>query len=314
MGIRLYQGDNIAVLKTMAANSVDSVVTDPPYGLSFMNKHWDHQVPTLEFWQEVYRVLKPGGHVLSFSGTRTYHRMVVNIEDAGFEIRDQIGWMYGSGWPKSLDVSKAIDKAAGATDAAKQWQGWGTALKPAHEPICVARKPFAGTVAENVLEHGTGAINIDACRVGSDVVGWGGARGGSDDPSQSQGRNYRLGEGEARPVVGRWPANIIHDGSDELFGDHGDASRFFYCAKASKTDRAGSKHPTIKPIALMSYLVKLVTPPGGVVLDPFAGSGTTGQAAAENGFAAILIEMDPEYIEDIRNRLVLFIDEDTNQS
>lgn len=255
----LHLGNCLDVLKKMPDESVDSIVTDPPYGLSFMGKRWDYDVPSVEIWAECLRVLKPGGHLLAFAGTRTQHRMAVRIEDAGFEIRDMIAWVYGSGFPKSLDVSKAIDKAAGAerdvigvredfakrmslskrpgtanvggyvnpqaageitapaTDDARQWHGWGTALKPALEPITVARKPLIGTVVANVLAHGTGALNIDGCRVGIETVGWGGARGGSDDPTQSKGRNYRLGEGEARPVEGRWPANLILSYNEDEF-------------------------------------------------------------------------------------------------
>jgi DNA modification methylase len=361
---------------------VDSIVTDPPYHLTsivkrfgaataapakdrdgayarqsrgFMGKQWDggdiaFQAST---WRLAFDLLKPGGHLLAFSGTRTYHRMACAIEDAGFEIRDQIGWAYGSGFPKSHDVSKAIDKAAGAarevvgvsqnwrdskrdrekdnrmevrgenaglvtapaTDAARQWQGWGTSLKPAWEPIVVARKPLIGTVAENVLAHGTGALNIDGCRIGTEVVGWGGAKGGSDDPSQSQGRNYRLGEGEARPIAGRWPANLIHDGSEEVLRCFPEieesAARFFYTPKADAGDRLGSKHPTVKPVDLMAYLCRLVTPPGGLVLDPFAGSGTTGMACLREGFRAILIEREAEYIADIKRRLAHVKGEDT---
>ena len=257
--LQLHHGDCLEVMRAMPSNSVDSIVTDPPYGLSFMGKKWDYDVPSVEIWAECLRVLKPGGHLLAFAGTRTQHRMAVRIEDAGFEIRDMIFWCYASGFPKSLDVSKAIDKAAGAerevvgvredfarraglaerpntanaggyanpqnagqitapaTEAARQWKGWGTALKPALEPITMARKPLAGTVTTNVLEHGTGALNIDGCRVGSDIVGWGGARGGSEDPTQSRGRNYRLGEGEARPVAGRWPANLILSYNEDEF-------------------------------------------------------------------------------------------------
>ena len=339
----LHLGDCLDVLKTMPEASVDSVVTDPPYGLRFMGKAWDYDVPTVEVWREVFRVLKPGGHLLAFAGTRTQHRMACAIEDAGFEIRDMIAWVYGSGFPKSLDVSKAIDKAAGAerevvgqdtkasstsgasalptvggstiyknwditapaTEAAKQWEGWGTALKPSLEPITVARKPLVGTVAANVLEHGTGAINVDGCRV---------------DPA------------------GRWPANLIHDGSDEVVGlfpetsaggypacrntsgysggleqgktphgavrtDSGSAARFFYAAKANKAERKGSKHPTVKPLDLMRYLCRLVTPPGGVVLDPFMGSGTTIEAALAEGFQAVGIERDLESFEDTQRRI-----------
>ena len=294
---QLHHGDCLEVLRSMPDCSVDSIVTDPPYGLSFMGKKWDYDVPSVDVWVECLRVLKPGGHLLAFAGTRTQHRMAVRIEDAGFEIRDMIAWVYGSGFPKSLDVSKAIDKAAGAerevvgrkavtrvmdgsdlvggnvragfvsvtapsTDAAKEWQGWGTALKPALEPITVARKPLIGTVAENVLQHGTGAINVDGGRV----------------------------EG------GRWPANFIHDGSEEAIDLLKDSARFFYCAKASKADRGENHHPTVKPTDLMRYLCRLVTPPNGIVLDPFNGSGSTGCAAVLEGFQYIGIEREAEYI------------------
>ena len=397
----------------MDENSVDSIVTDPPYGLGFMGKEWDHGVPSVEFWKHAYDVLKPGGHLLAFSGSRTYHRMVCAIEDAGFEIRDQIMWVYGSGFPKSLDVSKAIDKAAGAerevvgrktrpdgtqrtteggrdsttfianavsgdafettpsTDAAQQWQGWGTALKPAHEPICVARKPLIGTVAANVLHWGTGAINVDGCRVaGGEIANAGGTRrsGGI------MGASEPLGGWEPQHT-GRWPANLIHDGSDEVLAafpvtksgsltaaqqvnggfagtvncygtataggtneyaaNEGSAARFFYCAKASKKDRdermddapdlvlamsnqakaelargnmhegdsginsakvRKNNHPTVKPTDLMAYLCRLVTPPGGVILDPFMGSGSTGKAALREGFRFIGCELDDGYM------------------
>jgi site-specific DNA-methyltransferase (adenine-specific) len=379
-----------------------------------MGKKWDYDVPTVEVWAECLRVLKPGGHLLAFAGTRTQHRMAVRIEDAGFEIRDMIAWVYGSGFPKSLDVSKAIDKAAGAerekirkpsaatayssaagnlrpwmeraqelgytevdgdqpaTDAARQWAGWGTALKPALEPITVARKPLSGTVAATVLEHGTGALNVDGCRV----------EAGSDHAANCSRSNVtgiwapHTGAGgvstEAHPQ-GRWPANLIHDGSEEVlacfpdtksgkpgvrrkehetsamagrlgvtgeqevgYGDAGSAARFFYSPKASKRDRdegledmarkasAASEfrpnhtekaaqgedgnpygrwgprqnnHPTVKPTELMRYLCRLVTPPGGVVLDPFMGSGSTGKGAMLEGFRFIGIERDPDYFE-----------------
>lgn len=537
----LHLGDNLATLRAMPGSSVDSIVTDPPYGLSFMGKKWDYDVPSVELWQECLRVLKPGGHLLAFAGTRTQHRMAVRIEDAGFEIRDMIAWVYGSGFPKSLDVSKAIDKAAGvdrevvgpnpwadrgglvrantygeptrppetspATDAARQWQGWGTALKPALEPITVARKPLEGTVAENVLEHGTGAINVDGCRVGNETVKIcnyksTGAQGCITHTGVAghSGREY-----EERSSQGRWPANLIHDGSEEVlaafpqtapspkvpvrqggqkssggimnatggdregygvgYGDTGSAARFFKCCpsdrvcplcnlthakacnniqvwksilvssaekrgwtsqatsefiarvnaigpaserivqnvksagnlcdscaisiavalvaiktsdfsneelqaildytgncnnsiltqnlacfaelwanidiipttkslsllfgsvqdvtgnftrqdtkageelkcepsrfayvpKASKRDRdEGNFHATVKPTNLMRYLCRLVTPPGGVVLDPFMGSGSTGKAAMLEGFRFIGCELSEEYFK-----------------
>lgn len=413
--ITLYGGDNRDVLRDLPDNSIDSIVTDPPYALvsivkrfggknakpandndvyarasrGFMGKQWDTgEVAFSEvFWAECLRVLKPGGHVAAFSGTRTYHRMACAIEDAGFEIRDQLAWAYGSGFPKSHDVSKAIDKAAGAerekvrdynprnpkatgggkdgtegatrpwieaamergyhekagnepaTDAAREWQGWGTALKPSWEPICLARKPLIGTVAENVLEHGTGAINVDGCRVGTEG---GTAKGRSADKSQTDSVGGYLNAKAGKPIdAGRWPANIIHDGSDEvvaafpeiktslakvtskpgsvygngaglpshtgIYGadETGSAARFFYTAKADKQDRMGSKHPTVKPVDLMQWLCRLITPPGGTVLDPFAGSGSTGEAAWREGFKAILCEREEEYQADIVERLRL---------
>jgi len=362
----LHLGDCLEVLRAMPDKSVDAVVTDPPYGLSFMGKRWDYDVPSVAIWAECLRVLKPGGHLLAFAGTRTQHRMAVRIEDAGFEIRDMIAWVYGSGFPKSLDVSKAIDKAAGAeravtgsrmgdvgiqggnfsnktqrgvielkdapaTTEAQQWAGWGTALKPSWECITMARKPLAGTVAANVLEHGTGALNVDGCRVGD-----------GDDKGVwpiTQRRHadltWTVQPVETDATKGRWPANLIHDGSDEVVGlfpqqqsggfsqgmvqhsrtfnvakgveaervrdarapDTGSAARFFYIAKASRDDRdPGNTHPTVKPTDLMRYLCRLVTPPGGIVLDPFMGSGSTGKAAMLEGFGFIGIEREaPSY-------------------
>lgn len=305
----IHIGNCLEVLKGIPDDSVDSIVTDPPYGLSFMGKKWDYDVPEQAIWEECLRVLKPGGYLLAFSGARTQHRMAVRIEDAGFEIRDMIAWVYGSGFPKSMDVSKAIDKAAGAerkitspaTDAARQWQGWGTALKPALEPITVARKPFKGTVAANVLEWGTGAINIDGCRVVGDV--WtrrtpykDNIKGGQLHAAKSES-TYACGP-QSGNELGRWPANLIHDGSDETTGFLGSAARFFYCAKAGKKDRGeGNNHPTVKPTDLMTYLCRLVTPTGGVVLDPFMGSGSTGKAAVREGFRFVGIEMDESYLK-----------------
>ena len=352
----LHTGNCLEVLKEFPDNCIDSIVTDPPYGLSFMGKKWDYDVPSVDIWRECLRVLKPGGHLLSFAGTRTQHRMAINIEDAGFEIRDMIAWVYGSGFPKSLDVSKAIDKAAGAerevigqqvrkndrdanslkmgrvsdvfditapaTEAARQWEGFGTSLKPALEPITVARKPLIGTVAENVLRHGTGALNIDGCRVQvdpGDANHRAPSRGNSGVNSMSGvgGHNGNL------QTAGRWPANITHDGSEEVVGlfpqakgvvSNGSAARFFYCAKCSKRDRnAGlgdsdngpqtNGHPTVKPTDLMRYLCRLVTPPGGTVLDPFMGSGSTGKAAMKEGFDFIGIDMDETYVEIAEKRI-----------
>ena len=286
---KLFCSDCLQVLKTLEAESVDSIVTDPPYGLSFMGKGWDYEVPSVEIWQECLRVLKPGGHLLAFAGTRTQHRMCVNIEDAGFEIRDMIAWCYGSGFPKSRSIG----------------DGWGTALKPALEPITVARKRFKGTVANNVLTHGTGAINIDGCRVAY--------QGDYRSPARSNGEVNSAGvfgagikkfDDAAAEAKGRWPANLIHDGSDEVVELTGDAARFFYCAKASKKDREeGNTHPTVKPTDLMAYLCRLVTPKGGTVLDPFMGSGSTGKAALQEGFDFVGIEREGKYFEIAEKRL-----------
>lgn len=488
----------IGMRMMIADNSIDAVVTDPPYGLSkqpdmnevlrhwlngddyvhtgsgFMGKSWDSFVPGPSIWKEVFRVLKPGGHLLAFFGTRTYDLGTLAIRLAGFEIRDQIDWVYGSGFPKSLDISKAIDKqdaselkrrkqlvftkwmrennltskfinevtntnmgghyltdssqpaiatrehfeklrpffilkvpveiekmvderteesinfknrdiigidtkarstnsnsalptcgegetiyqswdiTAPATDEAKQWQGWGTALKPAHEPICVARKPLTGTVAENVLQFGTGGMNIDDCRIPTeDKLGGGMVSKGRPKVSEGWDRPWmhnaeitekkkieaakKVADAEA---LGRWPANFIHDGSDEVVSLlPGGSERYFYCAKASKSDRdegvmlamvtaaemtdrepdtdglnspragagrtsgARNNHPTVKPTALMQWLVRLVTPPGGKVLDPFTGSGSTGKACAIEGFDFIGFEMDPHYCEIAKQRI-----------
>ena len=381
--IYLRNGDCIEQMRQLPPNSVDSIVTDPPYELGFMGKSWDSTgiAYSVKMWDEALRVLKPGGHLLAFSGSRTYHRMACAIEDAGFEIRDQIMWVYGSGFPKSLDVSKAIDKQAGVdrevvgqtmharkgvaqaeerttvaagaygeprlgdvtiptTDKAKQWAGWGTALKPAHEPIVLARKPLIGTVATNVIIHGTGALNIDGSRVGS---GTGETK--TVNHPDIRGNNFNNANGSVEYTVtdqGRWPANFIHDGSDEVVELLEDAARFFYCAKASKKDRneglddfvgqeVGTKgnglartcascgastlqgcecpdrtyvnptranhHPTVKPTDLMRYLVRMITPPNGTVLDPFMGSGSTGKAAVLERFSFIGIDQSADYLE-----------------
>ena len=343
----IFNCDCIEGMRELPADSVDAIVTDPPYGLNFMGKDWDHGVPGEQFWSEALRVAKPGAHLLSFGGTRTYHRLACAIEDSGWEIRDCLGWLYGSGFPKSMDVSKAIDKSLGkkrevvgfsvqqqqqrtpaiatsvygdykgqsgditspASEAAKKWQGWGTALKPAWEPIIMARKPFKGTVAACVLAHGTGAINIDACRVGTENMSSQFDRTWKQDNSFGNGK--RASRGKIVPD-GRFPANIIHDGSDEATEPMGNASRFFYCAKASKKERGeGNVHPTVKPQALMQYLIRLVTTEGAVVLDPFLGSGSTAVAAMATGRHYLGYEILPEYFDIARARLDAAKMEDT---
>ena len=420
--MELLLGNCLDRLKDFEDNSVDAIVTDPPYGLSFMGKKWDYDVPSVDIWKECLRVLKPGGYLLSFAGTRTQHRMAVNIEDAGFEIRDMIAWVYASGFPKSLNIGKVMDKylktgnaswngtgdssngALGYSklqhnqgyrpadysnkhqnkeeiteDLAKKWEGWGTALKPALEPITVARKPLGEkTVAENCLKWGVGGINIDGCRVGTEertdkITEKGFGSNFMDDNWKPSGKSYE------KTVLGRFPANLIHDGSDEVVGlfpnskgassqnnnsnghiyrgqslqesktslegyrdwynDNGSASRFFYCAKASKKERnkglegleekpkvfngqsdkpsedmkdvekrfttlpVANFHPTVKPLALMEYLVKLVSREGQVVLDPFMGSGTTGMACKRLGREFIGIEIDEEYFKIAQARI-----------
>lgn len=365
MHFDLKNADCLTILRDQPDCSIDSIVTDPPYGISFMGNKWDYDTPSQEIWEECLRVLKPGGYLLSFASARTYHRIACRIEDAGFHIRDQILFVYGTGFPKSMDIQKSIEKAGGDPELAEQWAGWGTGLKPAHEPIVMARKPFAGTVTANVLQHGTGAINVDACRIGDGVFGWQGHPGFT---SWNGGLDNKEA---ARPVNGRWPANLAHDGSPEVlalfpanagasapvkgteksevtngiygkfagrvpgqfYADKGNASRFFYCAKPSKAERnegvtserwtagectnrkegsagldnprAGAGrtsgnanyHPTVKPVALMKWLITMVTPRDGVTLDPFMGSGTTGKAAMAGGFRFIGIELDPGYFD-----------------
>ena len=313
----LHHGNCLDILRTMPDASVDAVVTDPPYGLSFMGKRWDYDVPGVEIWEQCLRVLKPGGYLLAFAGTRTQHRMAVRIEDAGFEIRDMIAWMYGSGFPKSHNLQD--DR-----------QGWGTALKPAMEPITMARKPFKGTVADNVQMYGTGAINIDGCRIGDEEIKLNVyANRGPFGDTQS-GNTYK-----SDVNYGRWPANVLHDGCEDVLRGMGEAARFFYTPKACKEDRddgcemmearqyshdgrtkplenayqrneseARNFHPTVKPTDLMRYLCRMVTPPGGIVLDPFTGSGSTGRGAVLEGFRFIGCEMDADYIEIAKARIL----------
>ena len=416
-------GDCLELMKELPDNSIDSIVTDPPYGINFMAKKWDYDVPTVEVWKECLRVLKPGGHIVVACGTRTQHRMAVNIEDAGFEIRDIITWLYGSGFPKSLNIGKAVDKLEGndrelvgvsksekdfrdlgkntkeihgmdklgvgvsckrkeinITKGTTDWEGWGTALKPAQELWTLARKPLSEkTVALNVLKWGTGGINIDDCRVplGDEKQPSGSAKRVFAKNQFNEEKNY--GDNKQTPADGRFPANVIHDGSEEVvnlfpstksgtgaikkqssktldgnsgsaygsesrpegeemisYGDSGSAARFFYCAKASKAERneglqqlehkqmdtsrkegnpggnnprnrgvhkSQNFHPTVKPVKLMRYLIRLITPKGGILLDPYFGSGTTGVACIEEGIRFLGFELSEEYEPIIKGRL-----------
>ncbi len=384
--IDLRLGNCLEVLKDLEDNSIDSIVTDSPYGLSFMGKKWDYEVPSIEIWKECLRVLKPSAHLLSFSGSRTYHRMAVNIEDAGFEIRDQIMWIYGSGFPKSHNIGKAIDKLEGnerkdlgvspnarnseknnetlyidkskarITKGNSKWEGWGSSMKPAHEPIVVARKPLSEkTLAQNVLEWGTGGMNIDESRIAyvSDYD-----KKHQQDIRLGQEKNgvFFGGKGSTKCDIidtqGRWPANIIldeeagkildeqsgyktgqrgivkgdepsHTKKNNIYNDYsmvegkyaepkdslGGASRFFYCPKVSPKERnmgldgIKNTHITVKPIKLMEYLINLVTPKEGVVLDLFMGSGSTGIAAVNKGFNFIGIEMEFDYFNIAKERI-----------
>ena len=382
----LFLGDCLDVMQGMQERSVDAIVTDPPYGLAgggkggFMGKEWDRCVPGVEFWKRAIRVAKPGAWLLAFGGTRTYHRLACAIEDAGWEIRDCIMWVFGGGWPKSLNIAKAIDRHNGykgrvvgtrkvdvsmqggnllrgdhkrkeveqevrelSPEAAK-WDGFGTCLKPAYEPILVARKPLDGTVIDNVLKHGTGVLNIEACRVPlpeGDNLTDGIER--NEHKADTQGMGFNFVSGNRPAGVGRFPANLIHDGSPEVLelfpesrgqqgavtgkepsettrgiygkfsgnrkrcvprNDSGSAARFFYCAKASREERGeGNTHVTVKPLALMRYLVTLVAPPGSVVLDPFMGSGSTGVACMQTGHGFVGIEKEKEYFDIAKNRI-----------
>ena len=357
-------GDCRDIMRTLPDNSVDAIVSDPPYGLAFMGKEWDHGVPGVEFWTEALRVAKPGAHLVAFGGTRTFHRLAVAIEDATWEVRDCLSWLYGSGFPKSKNVALSIDKGEGhpnrgraiptasryqnateehltsnpvgtyepKTDAAKQWDGWGTALKPAWEPIVLARKPLVGTVAANVTQYGTGGINVDGCRIPTEGQPRikGGLSGVHDDTDVLGNGGLKKRVERPDDSLGRWPANVCLDKDAAALLDE---SRFFYVAKASRREREGglesvavdsfhrygagigegadpsapamnrNHHPTVKPIALMRWLCRLVTPPDGLVLDPFNGSGSTGCAAVLEGFRYLGAELDADYVEIARKRI-----------
>lgn len=397
MNYQILQGDNRETLKTLADNSIDAIVTDPPYGIDFLGKSWDANTGALETYQECLRVLKPGGHILAFSAARTYHHLAVTLEQAGFEIRDQIMWIYSSGFPKSQNVGKMIDsqiltgsahtssqrrmamgddytaaghytvfsadkesalaeasretKTAAAwtpkTDLGKQYQGWGTALKPAHEPIALARKPIKGSIAKNCQIWGTGALNIDAGRVPYDgpndkpVPHGGKARLAADNEGwHKNNTGWKAIEDPEINPIGRFPSNVLGEIAEPY-------QKYFYCPKVSRRERhighetppamfgsvqgaygpdgnrmavgldaregnTGNNHPTVKPIELMKYLIKLVTPPGGTVLDPFNGSGSTGCAAVELGHPYIGCELDPAYVEISRRRIEAWAAGDNN--
>jgi len=382
MNWKVINGNSAEILKTYPDNSFDCVVTDPPYGINFLGKSWDNNTGDREVYEQCLRVLKPGGHLLAFSAARTYHHLAMTVETVGFEIRDQIMWIYGSGFPKSQDVGRQIDKSqnkgkfigTGATqmsggpkefpdgalprsekmihepetDEAKQWSGWGTQLKPAHEPIVMARKPVIGSIRLNVLEYGTGAINIDATRVSGEARTIPVPSNTERNDNTMFGLNPMITHERVETTIGRFPSNVIldseagqildeqapkvgnlfsgkrtkssttgsghslvkekHEGEDNgVFDGLGGASRFFYCAKVSGKERhigiAENNHPTVKPIELMKYLIKLVTPPNGHILDPFNGSGSTGCAAVELGFDYTGIELDPNYVEIATKRI-----------
>ena len=332
---KVLVGNNIDLLKSYEDNTFDSIVTDPPYGIEFLGKDWDKDTGAMETWQECLRVLKPGGYILAFSAARTYHNLATNIESAGFEIRDQIMWLYSSGFPKAQDMGKAIDKRNGK-QSDNEWSGWKTALKPAHEPIVMARKPFKGSCIDNVLTHGTGALNIEDSRitVADDELKsfqkeWDRDSRGKMDYLKLDGRETDYVGGSVKDYVpeGRYPSNVI--------GEVTDYQKFFYCPKVGRAERhvgfeppetngkghtqmygeeqavlrktnnlsTGNNHPTVKPVELMKYLVKLVTPEGGIVLDPFNGSGSTGMACVELGYEYVGCELDPNYVEIATNRI-----------
>lgn len=373
MQFKIEQGMNQDILKTYPENHFDSIVTDPPYGIEFLGKDWDSNTGAVETWEQCYRVLKPGGYILAFSAARTYHHLATNIESVGFEIRDQLMWIYASGFPKAQDIGKAIQKrqgveqtkeykeniprvgGTGTTDAfemckeetvctspeAQQWSGWKTALKPGHEPIVMARKPFKGSAIDNVLTHGVGALNIDATRIPFDndrkIVKSYSKRNGQLPMEQYDGKQDKQYDKTVDTFneQGRYPSNVM--------GDIPEYQKYFYCPKVSRAERhtgfeqvtiptnpdgmyaknedgewkdpgkgyhnvrpvdiAGNNHPTVKPVELMKYLVRLVTPKGGKVLDPFNGSGSTGMAAVEQGFDYTGCELDPEYVAIANKRI-----------
>lgn len=353
---QILQGDNRDTLKTLADNSIDAIVTDPPYGIDFLGKAWDANTGALETYQECLRVLKPGGHILAFSAARTYHHLAVTLEQAGFEIRDQIMWIYSSGFPKSQDIGRSIQRSLGVEEyeefidttknagfgqmdvarqkvgqewstketqvgkakvtdpEAQKWEGWGTALKPAHEPIALARKPMKISIAKNCQTHGVGALNIDACRVPM-------AEGDKFDirvyneNQNNEKRDTELTDIEYGEYIiqqpnelGRFPSNVLGDIAEPY-------QKYFYCPKVSRSERhikekIDNNHPTVKPIELMQYLIKLITPPGGLVLDPFNGSGSTGCAAVELGFNYIGCELDPAYVAITEKRITAWLNRD----
>lgn len=337
--MKIIHFDCLEYMKTMESNSIDGILTDPPYGLNFMGKKWDYDIPSIYIWKEALRVSKPGAMMLAFGGSRTYHRLACAIEDAGWEIRDCIMWIYGSGFPKSMDLSKAIDKDKGVkrevignygrsfrsasketnsgwdrpshdnngditapfSELAKQFDGYGTALKPAYEPILVCMKPLDGTFAQNAEKWGVAGINIEECRIESELPEGRFRHGGGKHSEHIKQLNP-----EARNLIpsGRWPANILFD--EEAAPLIGEASRFFYCPKASRSERGENNiHPCVKPIKLLEYLLKLITPPNpeAVILDPFLGSGSTLVAAKNLGIDAIGIEINDEYFEISKNRI-----------
>ena len=300
----IHHGDCIQVMNAMPANSIDAIVTDPPYGLGFMGRKWDTLPPSLEWAEACMRVLKPGGHIVAFGGTRTWHRLAVAIEDAGFEMRDSLAWLYGSGFPKSHSVGKSTGD--------ERYAGHGTALKPAFEPIILARKPFKGTVAANVLEHGTGAINVDACRIGTPSGRWPANVVLDQHTAAWVDEQSGVLKSGGYPPAGGQRSHVATYGKPNSRGEarfgssEGGASRFFYTAKAPKSERPnvdGVQHPTVKPLAIMQWLLRLATPPGGTVLDPFAGSGTTIEAALIEGFNPVGIEMEADYLPLIQHRI-----------